>query len=168
MSHHIARWLLALLALGLAGCSADGPESTLVGAVNTARIASADKEPHNWLTHGRTCSDSGAAHSRKLRLITLRSLVWRGRTGADGARSFRHPHRARWCDAPLRRRGVSCMPSMRRRRGQVALRSKSIAPTAARPVATSSTAAIYGARCLSAWTDACGARRRRAPSSGKH
>ncbi len=50
----IARCLLAVLALGLTGCSAAEPEATVFGTLNTARIASADKEPHNWLTHGRT------------------------------------------------------------------------------------------------------------------
>ncbi len=53
----IARCLLAVLALGLARCSAAEPEATVFGALNTARIAAADKEPHNWLTHGRTYSE---------------------------------------------------------------------------------------------------------------
>ena len=57
MSRHSARWLLALLALNLTGCSSEEAVPVLSAALDTARIAAADKEPHNWLTHGRTYSE---------------------------------------------------------------------------------------------------------------
>ena len=57
MSRHVARWLFALLALGLIGCSSEEAEPAAFGALDANRIAAADKEPHNWLTHGRTYSE---------------------------------------------------------------------------------------------------------------
>ena len=57
MSRHFARWLLALAVFSLIGCSSEEAESRLFSALDTNRIAAADKEPHNWLTHGRTYSE---------------------------------------------------------------------------------------------------------------
>lgn len=49
--------LLALAVFALAGCSASRPALSAPLPLDTNRIAAADKEPQNWLTHGRTYTE---------------------------------------------------------------------------------------------------------------
>ena len=49
--------VFALAVASLAGCVASRPASSEPAVLDTARIARADAEPHNWLTHGRTYSE---------------------------------------------------------------------------------------------------------------
>ena len=98
MSHHIARWLLALLALGLAGCSAERARVDLgwrrqyrthcVRRQGTAQLA----DPRSHVLEQRYSPLAQITTDNAPQL----GLAWT--KGADGARSFRHPHRARWCD----------------------------------------------------------------------
>ena len=171
MSHHIARWLLALLALGLAGCSADEARVDLGWRRRTARIASADKEPHNWLTHGRI----SRRRVQPLAQITADNAPQLGLAWTYKVRTARGasatPIVLDGVMLAVTSSWVSCMPSMRRRaRPSGSTIPRSIAPTAARPVRRRQPHGdLWGQVFVGALDGRCSrSTRRRAPSSGKH
>ena len=64
---------LFLMTLFLTAC-APAPEAPTVAAVDTARIAAADTEPHNWLSHGRTYSEQRFSPLTQINVDTVEAL----------------------------------------------------------------------------------------------
>ncbi|HCZ48239.1 MAG TPA: hypothetical protein DCZ11_04455, partial [Gammaproteobacteria bacterium] len=78
ISHSSAWRLAALIAFFFAG-QAQADTTTLDGA----RITAADREPHNWLAHGRTYSEQRFSPLNSINTSTVKdlSLAWYWDTG---------------------------------------------------------------------------------------